>query len=352
MATITRLKNNAYLVEHGKTTTYIPPLLLKPQPQIRQFQPYAGHGLVGQIQGHELTEFSWNNMNDVRTKRFPGKTNLPLKLINGPPDQGDCGSCWCVSSVSMSSDRLAIATLTEPQPLDTLEICCNGGVNGCLGGQAVGAFNIMQSTGLRLDVCNLYSEFCAPGFHCAHEKKMSEEEGCNCANKPKPKSSCPVIAQVDADSLASFSSIAAIQDEIFQNGPVVVGFSATDTFVKNYNCGATNDEPFDGTGDSWGGHAVVIVGWGSGYWIVRNSWGAKWNGGGYWRFKWQSGLENGSNPPTAWLVKPTAALSTVLAATQVSKVLVIIGIIVGSLLVLYVVFAVVRKMRSAKLPKT
>lgn len=35
------------------------------------------------------------------------------------------------------------------------------------------------------------------------------------------------------------------------------------------------------TGNALGGHAVKIVGWGDGYWIVANSWGTGWGMKGF-----------------------------------------------------------------------
>jgi len=35
------------------------------------------------------------------------------------------------------------------------------------------------------------------------------------------------------------------------------------------------------SGKMLGGHAIKIVGWGSNYWIVANSWGSSWGLNGY-----------------------------------------------------------------------
>jgi len=326
MSRIIQQPNKSFLVQQPNgVRTFIPPLTLKPLPPSKPFRPYVGHGFVKEtgVQGHTLPAFSWNNMDDVRGKRFPSGTALPNKIINDPPDQGNCGSCWIVSAVSMTSDRLAISSLSPPKSLNVIQQCCDG-QNGCDGGDASEAFSLMDSNKLSLDQCNPYNQWCSAGYHCPGSKGAPPE--CNCSNAPSKD--CPQVAAVDSDSFVAFyvsdpaQKIAAIQDEIFQNGPVVVGFMVTDNLVSQYACGPKNDTPFDGSGNPLGGHAVVIVGWGKtsdgqGYWVVRNSWGSTWNGDGYWNFLWNSGMEDSATGPVAsWTVKWTATSSTLSSASN------------------------------------
>ena len=307
---------------------FIPPLTLKPLPfSVPRFQKTPGHGFISAtgVQGHTLPSFSWNNMNDVQSKRFASGTKLPTTIINSPPDQGNCGSCWIVSAVTMTSDRLAIITLSSPLKLGVLSLCCAGGQNGCDGGDSSQAFQLMSAQGLSLDSCNPYNSWCAAGYHCTYEGAFSQRSfshsassqsvppECTCSTAPSSTKQCSQVATVDNNSFQAFDGsdgndlVASIQDEIFQNGPVVVGFTATDKLLSEYNCTKKNNVPFDGSGNSLGGHAVVIVGWGTqngkGYWIVRNSWGTTWNGDGYWNFLWNSGLENSQiSPAASWTV--------------------------------------------------
>ncbi len=319
-ATLVSLPRNAYWVTHPGTgtRTFVPPLTLRPLPPALRTpsQLPRGHGFVAEtgIQGHTLAAFSWNNLADVRSKRFAPGTPLPSQLIQSPPDQGNCGSCWIVSAVTMSSDRLAIATRSVPLALDILDPCCET-QNGCDGGDSAMAFGILQKQTLMPQTCNPYHAWCSAGYHCTYEgtTALPAPPECNCSTRPqRRKAQCKTLGQVD--SFRVLGSIQAVQDEIFQNGPVVVGFQCTDVLVKTYNCTGKNSTPFDGRGTPLGGHAVVIVGWGydvatqKGFWVVRNSWGTRWNGDGYWTYLWGCGLENsGISAPVAWTVVPTAA---------------------------------------------
>lgn len=83
-------------------------------------------------------------------------------------------------------------------------------------------------------------------------------------------------------------SVEEIKAAIYRYGPVSVGVAADDSF-SNYRSGI-----FNGSGSDQLNHAVNIVGWGKGYWIMRNSWGTGWGEQGYMRIKF------GANGIGAW----------------------------------------------------
>lgn len=76
----------------------------------------------------------------------------------------------------------------------------------------------------------------------------------------------------------------AIQEELYNNGPINVGFKVYKDFLayKNGIYVQTSNELL-------GGHAVKIVGWGKegdvSYWIVQNSWSVKWGEEGFFKIK-------------------------------------------------------------------
>jgi len=358
-STIIKLPNGSFVVKHPNgQQTFVPPLTLQPNPPMAAFIPPPGHGYVAATgkRGRDLPSFSWNNMKDVKTKRFKSGTRLPKQIINSPPDQGNCGSCWLVSAVSMTGDRLAINTLTVPQPLDALDFCCGGG-DGCQGGYGLQAFQMIQSSGgIGLDSCNPYNKWCGAGWHCQYEgsgvsamkHRVSEtvsNAACKCS-QVTINQKCPVVAKV-LDYKSFGGDINQIKDEIFQNGPVVVGFMATDVLIKNYNCTKNNPVPFDGSGNGLGGHAVVIVGWGKDYWVVRNSWGPKWNGTGFWNYKFGCGLENGGSMPVAgWTVIPANTHLLLKSSPNppvFTQLFIAIWVIGGVLLVLLLLFLLKRR---------
>lgn len=87
------------------------------------------------------------------------------------------------------------------------------------------------------------------------------------------------------------TSVAAIQTEIMNNGPVQAGFTVYSDFY-NYRSGIYKHT----TGYVLGGHAVKVIGWGTqsgiNYWIIANSWGPSWGEKGFFRIQMgQCGIE-------------------------------------------------------------
>ena len=71
-------------------------------------------------------------------------------------------------------------------------------------------------------------------------------------------------------------------------GVVSIGIEADKSVFQHYHSGVI-------TGSACGtniDHAVAVVGYGSNYFIVRNSWGASWGDAGYVKI----GMESGRGP--------------------------------------------------------
>lgn len=194
-------------------------------------------------------------------------------------DQGECGSCWAVSTSSMLSWRSCIAhdgvgpglVLSAQELLE-----CEDESNACDGGYIDHALVYLEEEGVALDACLNYladetDESCSAAQEFAADA-CAESEG---------------TTRFSAQECYRFSSsdLETVQRELMTRGPIVAGYSIYDNFA-DYEEGVHVP-----SGDASGGHAVVVTGWGvdeeSGelYWSALNSWGDEWGENGYFRIQ-------------------------------------------------------------------
>uniref|UniRef100_A0A915N6V0 Peptidase C1A papain C-terminal domain-containing protein n=1 Tax=Meloidogyne javanica TaxID=6303 RepID=A0A915N6V0_MELJA len=183
-------------------------------------------------------------------------------------DQGQCGSCWAVSTASTYTDRYCIARAKKGQKTGTdagsqfsaLDVLsCSMSRDGCQGGWPLDAWKWIQSKG----VCT--------------GTDIKTKSGC----KPYPYSSggpTPRSPSTSAKGLqGSTATVQAIKNEIMANGPVVACFDVYNDFMS-YKSGKTANAR------KVGGHAVRIIGWGTQtcngksmpFWLIANSWSTGW----------------------------------------------------------------------------
>jgi hypothetical protein len=147
-------------------------------------------------------------------------------------------------------------------------LSCDKKSRGCKGGGIDSVWAYMQRRGLYPEECLPYAG--AAGTKCATT--------CEESRKLKPISHCIMTKVKD------------IKREIFANGPVVAPMQLLADFLV-YSGGIYS--PTEGVAAVYGSngkpvvHAVNIIGWGKSkeagipYWLVENSWGAKWGEEGY-----------------------------------------------------------------------
>lgn len=219
--------------------------------------------------------FNWANLDDVKTIRY--FNSLPvekLPKIHKPVDQGVCGSCYAISTVTHFDDRWNIWNLDNINSSYQEIVDCTP--NGCDGGHPY-------------EVC-LYLESKGVGQNAGYNGKKGE---CKVTDK-KHKAKSDLSFCIGDDDMAVSQS--DIKREIFKNGPVVGGM-AVFSDLQEYNGGVYRRQK-NPRNQMAGLHAIVITGWGvdeteGEYWVVRNSWGVEWGEGGYFRIAFgECGIDN------------------------------------------------------------
>lgn len=177
------------------------------------------------------------------------------KGISPVENQGSCGSCWAFAATSVLED---VATIARGSVVDYSEqylVDCNTEGWGCDGGWV--AHDYHKNKGHR-------------GTHSGRAYPYQGRKG-SCKRPPV------------TDSIVDWKYVRnnpdQIKQAIYNYGPVFTTIYATDA-VHDYRGGV-----FSRCSKGQVNHAVTLVGWGKGYWIMKNSWGSRWGESGYMRIK-------------------------------------------------------------------
>jgi len=218
-------------------------------------------------------------------------------IIGLVQDQSACGSCWAVSTTSVMSDRLCIASngsiQTSISALD-LMACCSFCGYQCQGGYPDEAFYQFTYNGIVTGSNYTVDGLCKPYPipPCTQDPKTKKMK---CPKEPEDDYKCDKKCQKQyttesyandhyygKDVLYFNEDNDAAIEELVNNGPISAAFNVYEDFYK-YRGGIYQ---YTG-GDLVGGHAVRIVGYGTEggvpYWKVANSWGYLWGEDGYFR---------------------------------------------------------------------
>ena len=179
-------------------------------------------------------------------------------------DQGQCGSCWAFSTTgSLEGQHFRktgkLVSLSEQQLVD-----CSNDLEyqemGCGGGTMGNAFLYIR------DNHGLDTESSYP-YHAHDEICKFKQSSIGATDKGF------VVVPNNEEALAM--AVAA-------HGPVSVAIDASHDSMMFYHHGIY-EEPE--CGRMLLDHAVLVVGYGPGYWLVKNSWGTKWGEDGYIKMK-------------------------------------------------------------------
>lgn len=182
---------------------------------------------------------------DIRSQG-PGK-------LNAVRDQGSCSGCWAFATSASLENGWSIktgnlVTLSEQQQID-----CNKDCYGCNGGFIQRSFKYPMVNGLT-DV---------PSYPFTGENGACKGGLSNVAS--------------NKGFILLPSDTASIKAYISANGACAVCVDGThwwDYYSGIYNGAGTKIQC---------NHAVTLIGYGDGYWLIRNSWSADWGEQGYIR---------------------------------------------------------------------
>jgi cathepsin C len=220
--------------------------------------------------------FDWRNVKGVNY-------DSPVR------NQGNCGSCYAMATTSVMEARVRImthgkdTTLLSPQGV----VSCSIYNQGCDGGYPYLVAKHAQDFGVFPDGCMPYT---------GTDESCHLHRADDCPDPTSPRLYTATNYSYVGGYYGSCTE-AAMMEEIFRSGPIMVAFDAPSSLF--YYTGGVftgsapphegprlrNMHPWEKTN-----HAVVAVGWGVTadgikYWIVKNTWGEDWGEHGYFRIR-------------------------------------------------------------------
>jgi cathepsin X len=222
------------------------------------------------IKGDIPSEWHWGKVNG---------TNYLTQLKNQHIPQY-CGSCWAQATTSALSDRIAIqrgGKFPEINISPQVLLSCDKSLNGCHGGDSLGAYQWMHDNDITDETCAPYqAKSWKEGMQCNATSLCMECFSSGPCFQPKSFNTY----RVGEYARLPTNNQSAMMNEIFARGPIACSIFAEP--IVNF----TGDGVYMGNSTDNHDHVVSIVGWGTTadnvpYWHVRNSWGEYWGDQGY-----------------------------------------------------------------------
>jgi predicted secreted protein len=213
---------------------------------------------------HEESEDLERGISLSSVQTLPGAYNW-CEMHGGCPavrDQGACGSCWAFATVGSLEAWVKYKQGGEVDLSEQYLVSCNTNGWGCSGGWWAHSYHV--EPGAVLESAFPYVAKDVPcGGPYSHPYKISSWHYVGGAY--------------------GVPSVAAIKQAIYDHGPVAAAICVGSAF-DNYSGGVFETSECDAGIN----HAIVLVGWDDSQqaWILRNSWGTDWGGGGYMRIRY------------------------------------------------------------------
>ncbi|KAK2953268.1 putative Cathepsin B [Blattamonas nauphoetae] len=181
-------------------------------------------------------------------------------------NQDECGGCWAFTTAGVMSIRRGIAGCwSGPLSMQDL-ISCDSTNSACKSGHPFRAQQWARNMGMTTYDCLPFVSASGRVPTCPTKCRNGSE-----------------IERFKWDNILSLR-VGQVQDSLLTDGPLYARLNIYEDFLS-YSSGVYQHL----TGDLYGSHAVILLGWGEEngvkFWVLQNSWGADWGEKRYFRIR-------------------------------------------------------------------
>lgn len=214
------------------------------------------------------------------------------RVLTDVKHQGSCGSCWAHSATESFESYYALSTGMLPVlSVQQITSCTPYGTAGCDGGDAVLAYNYINSTyyGQTEEWAYPYADFFFPERNPNATTSVCKNVTDMFPNKT-PYNWFADLNRVGCNGYGAVTpnSATGTKSALATIGPLSISVAAGNW--QDYEAGVLQNTAANGNDNEWAiDHDVQMVGYGHDsvlgldYWIVRNSWSTLWGEQGYIR---------------------------------------------------------------------
>ncbi|KAI1711612.1 papain family cysteine protease domain-containing protein [Ditylenchus destructor] len=218
-------------------------------------------------------EVSWH-----ASINFPHKLNYAKEGYVGKiRKQGDCEACWAMVAAAMAEALHVRATRLFWRFSPQFLLDCDNAIfdnegrrsAGCEGGYVNNAFEYIIMNGIALESSYPYIEKTG---RCDTRKK-------NCVVKLNRPGYIQLAQIPSGDELS-------LKEAVFNYGPMIVKIFSNLASFQHHGVGVYADVKCRSLRDDEGGHAMLLIGYGTDdedgdYWLLLNTWGTGWGEKGF-----------------------------------------------------------------------
>ena len=184
-------------------------------------------------------------------------------------DQKSCGSCWAFAATAQYESLLIMGTNgTKYDLAEQFAVECDKSSSGCDGGNPYTALSLIKNSGVPLESSYPYHSE-ADTYYQSQSKPI-------CTDTKRVKLTQSIIGMKRYANVTEEE----LQQYLIDYGPLTVGIDASSLQFQGAGASGLVSCPASKS-STYLNHAVLLVGYNTTHWFIKNSWSAWWGNRGF-----------------------------------------------------------------------